>query len=119
MIRVDGYEEFELPLEIQIVAEKAHYWGGDDVDIAIRGLHADPRHKLCYWAINLTLQEYDPAEPHSQEPLFRLNYKNAQYLIDSLWNAGIRPSNDEGNEGALSATKAHLEDMRTLVFKKE
>lgn len=40
-------------------------------------------------------------------------------LMDALWSAGIRPSNGEGNVGQIGAMKAHLEDMRALVFKKE
>lgn len=39
--------------------------------------------------------------------------------MDALWSAGIRPSNGEGNVGQIGAMKAHLEDMRALVFKKE
>lgn len=39
----------------------------------------------------------------------------AQMLMDSLWDCGIRPSNGEGNAGQLSATTAHLNDMRNIV----
>ena len=42
-----------------------------------------------------------------------------QVLIDSLWDAGIRPTKGAGSAGAFDAVKYHLEDMRRLVFKPE
>ena len=50
-------------------------------------------------------------------PALTLTEDEAQEMFDSLWDQGFRPKNNEGNIGALSATQAHLEDMRTLVFK--
>lgn len=44
--------------------------------------------------------------------------RNAQILIDDLWNAGLRPTEGSGSAGSLAATKEHLEDMRTIAFKK-
>lgn len=41
----------------------------------------------------------------------------AQSLMNELWECGIRPAQGAGSAGQLSATLAHLEDMRTLVFK--
>lgn len=38
-----------------------------------------------------------------------------QQIMNQMWNAGFRPS-VEGSEGELTATKKHLEDMRTIVF---
>ncbi len=38
-------------------------------------------------------------------------------LAESLDNAGIKPPSIHKLEGLLEATKKHLEDMRTLVFK--
>ena len=51
-------------------------------------------------------------------PMCTLSTKEAQSLIDSLWDCGLRPSEGSGSAGALAATQKHLEDMRTLVFKK-
>jgi hypothetical protein len=44
--------------------------------------------------------------------------EQAQTLMDDLWNAGLRPTEGTGSAGALAATQRHLEDMRTLVFRK-
>lgn len=53
------------------------------------------------------------------EPTFSLDYEQAQELIDSLWSAGLRPSEGSGSAGSLAATQRHLEDLRKLVFKKD
>lgn len=49
-------------------------------------------------------------------PTVSLSFEEAEALITELWNSGVRPSG-VGGSGELAATKAHLEDMRTLVFK--
>lgn len=50
------------------------------------------------------------------EPAVSLDDIDARQLMDSLWAAGVRPTN-VGSSGQLAATEKHLEDMRTLVFK--
>lgn len=47
-----------------------------------------------------------------------LSMADAQVLMDDLWHAGLRPTEGSGSAGALAATERHLEDMRTLVFKR-
>jgi len=54
---------------------------------------------------------------HAGEDL-ELTKESANDLMDALWALGVRPTHGDGNVGQLAATKAHLEDMRTLVFKK-
>jgi hypothetical protein len=51
------------------------------------------------------------------EPLFRLDYNDAQSLIDDLWQAGLRPSEGTGSAGSLKATENHLKDMQKIAFK--
>lgn len=50
-------------------------------------------------------------------PTFTLLPEEAQALMDSMWDAGLRPTEGSGSAGAMAATQRHLEDMRTLVFK--
>lgn len=45
-----------------------------------------------------------------------LRTDEAQGLMDSLWECGLRPTEGAGSAGALAATQKHLEDMRRLVF---
>lgn len=51
-------------------------------------------------------------------PVAMLTAQECGDLMDSLWNAGIRPSNGEGSTGQLHATERHLEDMRSIVASK-
>ena len=48
------------------------------------------------------------------EPPLKLQFDEAQQLMDELYLAGIRPT-QVGTGGELEATKYHLEDMRTLA----
>ena len=50
-------------------------------------------------------------------PTFTLMLEEAQELMDSLWQVGLRPSEGTGSAGSLAATQKHLEDMRWLVMK--
>ena len=52
-------------------------------------------------------------------PTMTLDNKTAQLFMDALWECGIRPNNGEGMGAQVAAIKYHLEDMRSLVFKKE
>jgi hypothetical protein len=53
------------------------------------------------------------------EPVMVLSQKDAQQLMDELWQCGLRPSEGTGSAGAMAAVQKHLEDMRTLVFKEK
>lgn len=46
----------------------------------------------------------------------RLSQEDGQYLMDALWDAGIKPSEGTGSAGSLAATQKHLEDMRKIAF---
>lgn len=52
-------------------------------------------------------------------PLFSMTFDSAQQLMDELWNLGIKPGEGTGSAGALAATQRHLEDLPSLVFKKD
>lgn len=51
-------------------------------------------------------------------PLLQLTKKEAQNMLQALWDAGIRPQ-QESSLGQLAAVNYHLEDMRKLVFGKD
>lgn len=69
-----------------------------------------------YHCVDVVMQEKAPAE--YVPPAMTISANAAQTLMDDLWAAGIRPTEGAGSAGALAATQKHLEDMRTLVFKK-
>jgi hypothetical protein len=49
-------------------------------------------------------------------PTLTMERTEAQVLMDSLWDCGIRPTEGAGSAGAMAATERHLADMRKLVF---
>jgi hypothetical protein len=48
-------------------------------------------------------------------PMLRLGTHQAQMLMDSLWQVGLRPTQGQQSEGQMAATSKHLNDMRSLV----
>ena len=46
------------------------------------------------------------------------DYSDLQELVTELKKQGIKPKDASYTEGKLEATKEHLQDMRSLVFKK-
>lgn len=49
------------------------------------------------------------------DPFMQLGEEQAQQLMDSLWECGLRPTEGHGSAGAFGAVKAHLSDMRKIV----
>lgn len=49
------------------------------------------------------------------DPTLRMTRAAALVLMDELWQAGVRPT-EQGTVGQLAAVSYHLEDMRKLVF---
>lgn len=64
----------------------------------------------------LVMEEFD--ECSHPEPTTRLNETQAQVLMDTLWDCGVRPTEGSGSAGALSAVQKHLGDMRVIAGKK-
>jgi len=55
--------------------------------------------------------------PGAQHPCaIRFTDTEAQILMDSLWEAGIRPAAAAGSVGQLGAVERHLSDMRAIAF---
>lgn len=61
---------------------------------------------------------FDKVEPGAiSRPSFELDKESAQELMNSLYRAGIRPTETFDQTSQLESVKYHLEDMRKLVFK--
>jgi len=67
-------------------------------------------------ATGLTLEKRE--EGALMEPFARIDRRAAQTLIDSLWDAGLRPTQGKQSEGVTAAQLRHLEDMRAISFAK-
>lgn len=66
-----------------------------------------------FYAAPLTFNKVEEGDEVSE--LMLVDKESATQLMNELWNAGIRP-NDIGSPGELAAIKAHLKDMRDIVF---
>ena len=96
---------------MKIMADRVPIFRGRGIEI--RMLDDEPGRTPCYVGLP-TLHPIDSGM--EIPPAFKLNEKEAQELCDSLWEAGIRPSNGAGSVGQLAATQAHLADMKKLAF---
>lgn len=100
-------------MERKLFCRREEIWG-DSISFFLRERHADGI-SIGQPIVMKALTEKD--EMLVPEPTFVLHASEAQNLMDSLWDCGLRPSEGSGSAGAMAATQKHLEDMRTLVFK--
>lgn len=94
---------------IEIIAERAPVWSDP---WSIRLYAVDRETKMV--AGVLSMCPYSPEESYA--PTATLAMTQAQKLMDSLWDCGLRPSAGAGSAGAMDAVQVHLQDMRALVF---
>ena len=65
----------------------------------------------------MRLRKAEPADEGFCAPTFTLTRDEALFLMDQLWEAGIRPTAGHGSAGQMAAVQHHLKDMRALVSK--
>lgn len=82
------------------------------------GIHCGEKKPDGTWsaATSITMTALKTGEV-SPGPFMELDYTDGQQLMDELWNAGVRPSDSRDLSGQISAMKAHMSDLRRLVFK--
>jgi hypothetical protein len=61
--------------------------------------------------------EHDIHSGEGTPPSIQLDYEQAQELLDTLWENGLRPTEERSSVGAVAAIEKHLDDMRTIAFK--
>lgn len=60
---------------------------------------------------------FTPATPGSVAvPTFRLDRASAQFLMEQLWQMGLRPRDGAGSLAHVDAMKDHLDDLRRIAF---
>lgn len=69
-------------------------------------------------AVSMTMEKMKEGAMFPQ-PTFSIERREAQALMDELWQCGLRPSEGTGSAGAFAAQGKHLQDMRQLVFKEK
>lgn len=62
---------------------------------------------------NMTLEKCDGE--YVSKPTATLTSAEAQELADTLWEAGIRPTQSKSSAGQHEAQEKHLNDMRSIV----
>ena len=92
---------------------KVHY-SDFEGDIRIAILEDTNGKRYCTRAI---LERVEVIPGAVVDAAFKLDTDEAQQLMNELWRVGIRPKNGEGSNAQVNALKAHLDDMRRLVFK--
>lgn len=100
--------------DLRVIARKREVWN-PGVDLYAFVLRTDESVDL---AEPLTMKRHLDGDIQSP-PTLSLQPEQAQALMDSLWDAGLRPSEGSGSAGALAATQTHLQDMRRLVFERK
>lgn len=97
--------------DIQIRAEK-QLWGRD-IELLIFCEASD--RKSISVAKAIELEPLGHAE-YATRPTLTLKAREAQALMDNLWQCGLRPSEGTGSAGSLAATERHLSDMRSIAL---
>lgn len=70
--------------------------------------------------VTLMAAKHEDHHPQMMAPVaWQMSDAEAQDLMQALWDQGYRPNSGEGTSAQVDAMRAHLEDMRTLVFDKE
>lgn len=49
------------------------------------------------------------------DPALQMDESEAQALMNSLWDAGLRPTQGHGSTGQCAALQAHIEDLRHVA----
>jgi len=97
--------------EIQIKAEYSVQW----MAVRLYGrVKQGNRTDVFSVAQPLTFNEVDAGSYN--EPFLTLSMEDAEVLLQSLWDSGVRPRAVSDSLGELNATKTHLKDMQRLVF---
>lgn len=85
------------------------------VDFLLREMPRDGQVGIVQ-PLTVSMKPVNEVDGHAMSPTFSLPDQEAQVLLNELWREGFRPSSGEGSLGEIGALRAHLEDMRTLVF---
>ncbi len=69
------------------------------------------------YGVSLSMQVMEDRHIWPVDPTVRISIEEAQALMDSLWDCGIRPTEGTGSAGAMRAVESHVSDLRKIAFK--
>lgn len=96
---------------MRFIAEKGYAWN-NSICLFIFGPSAGMNGMEYVSDLIITHTEDNFIE---KETPINLSPTQAQELMDSLWDCGLRPSEGSGSAGALLATQEHLKDIKVLA----
>ena len=64
---------------------------------------------------DVTMTEVEPGTIFPPSPLI-LSHDATQSLMDSLWNGGVRPTNDRGHAGEVEYLRSQLDRATRFAF---
>ena len=105
-------------VRVDIRAWPATYRDRGAVELMGRAITEHPHGPRSCYALELHCEQVADFMPLQTAPLCVLDPAAAKMLMDSLWAAGIRPSDGEGSAGQLGAVQRHLADMQAIAFAK-
>jgi len=101
-------------LRVQVRARMSFMTDG----VELYGRALDPQDRHASWQLREVVAVRrdvgDAGYPYP--PVMQLSAEAAKELMDSLWSAGVRPS-DEGTPGQLGAMREHIADLRIIAFR--
>lgn len=74
---------------------------------------AEPGHIVTIMKTD-SFEKLNDAHLYSTVPHVAIEMKEAQALVDQLWECGLRPTEGAGSAGAMAATKAHIADLQAM-----
>lgn len=103
-------------MSVKAILRESFYM--EDLEFGLRVIRRDGS---TVYLLDMIFEERPPGSYH--EPLRTKMWEHgvqmreiAQAILDSAWEAGLRPSGFTDVQNETAALKYHLEDMRSLVF---
>ena len=99
-------------MSMQVRASKNPWSFGNLVDLRLFDPETRQYAKFC----RLEMATPDPKDgPVEIPPALQVKMSDAQMLMDTLWDCGLRPTEGSGSAGALLATQEHLQSMKEMA----
>ena len=64
---------------------------------------------------NETVDQHEPGVISDDGPTMTLDYDEAQFMMDQLFEAGIKPANMGPSVGQLTAMQEHIDSLRKII----
>lgn len=109
MSGIDSFGRMEQELNFANAMQDG-WTGGVDIFLADK----QPRRIMVVSAFQMSAYEEEGAAPKPAS--IKLTRSAAALLMNALWAAGLRPSNELDSIGQQQALQSHLADMRRLAF---